>query len=343
MTRILIVGPSWVGDMVMAQSLVAALRQREPEAVIDLIVPPWSAPIGTRMPGVARTLVLDIPHRRFAPLKRLKFGAGLRSEGYDRAIVLPNSWKSAIVPWAARIPRRTGYVGEMRYGLLNDARNLDKTALVRTVDRFAGLAGEAGETPTDAPFPVLTSDRLKGWVVAEKFGLPADGKIVALCPGAEYGPAKQWPAPHFAALADLLHRRGFRTFLIGSRRDIPIAEAIRSLVAERNPAAVPANLCGVTNLVEAIDVFAVTAGVVSNDSGLMHVAAAVGRPVVALYGSIPSAANPPLGKRIAILERTLPCRPCFKRVCPLGHLDCLNLIPAAEVAESLAAQLEPAA
>jgi heptosyltransferase-2 len=343
MTRVLIVGPAWVGDMVMAQSLVALLKQREPGAVIDLLAPSWSAPIGSRMPGVERTLTIDIAHRRFDLLKRLRFGRGLRGEGYDRAIVLPNSWKSAIVPWAARIRRRTGYVGEMRYGLLNDARALDRTALVRTVDRFAGLAGEPGEALPAVPFPVLANDRLKGWVVAEKFGLPTDGRIVAFCPGAEFGPARQWPAPHFAALADILFRQGLRTFLIGSRKDAAISETIRDLVAARNKAAVPANLCGVTNLAEAIDLFALTAGIVTNDSGLMHVAAAVGRPVVALYGSTLSAINPPLGQRVAILERTLPCRPCFKRVCPLGHLDCLNLIAASEVAERLEAQLEPVA
>ena len=343
MPRILIVGPSWVGDMVMTQSLVAVIKRGEPGAVIDLLAPPWSAPIGARMPGVERTLVLDTAHRRFDLLKRLRFGHRLRRENYDRAIVLPNSWKSALVPWAARIGRRTGYLGEMRYGLLNDARTLDKRALARTVDRFVSLAGEPDKAPTGAPFPILISDRLKGRVIAEKFGLPMDGKVVALCPGAEYGPAKQWPAPHFAALADILFRQGFRTFLIGSRKDIPISETIRELVAARNKDAVPANLSGVTNLVEAIDLLALTAGVVTNDSGLMHVAAAVNRPVVALYGSIPSATNPPLGKRIAILERSLPCRPCFKRICPLGHLDCLNLISASEVAESLAAQLAAAA
>jgi heptosyltransferase-2 len=230
----------------------------------------------------------------------------------------------------------------MRYGLLNDLRHLDKAKLQRTVDRFVALASGPGEALPEVPLPVLSHDRLRGWVIAEKFGLTS-GRVIALCPGAEYGPAKQWPATHFAALADILHRQGFQTFLLGSKKDSVIAETIRTQAAMRNPDAAPVNLCGKTTIPEAIDLLTLTSGVVSNDSGLMHVAAAIGRPLVALYGSTVSSINPPLMPRAIVLERTLPCRPCFQRTCPLGHLDCLNLIGAAEVAERLQSEVALAA
>lgn len=336
MTRILIVAPAWVGDMVMTESLVAALRRREPGATVDLVAPPWTAPLGERMAGVTTARRFASVHGRFDLVKRIRLGRDLRSEAYDLAVVLPGSLKSAIAPLVAGIPRRRGYVGEMRLGLLNDLRRLDTEKTPRTVDRFAALADDGnGPAPTVTP-PVLRHDHEAAAALARKLGLGGTNRpAVALCPGAEFGPAKQWPASHFAALAGLLAERGYDTWLFGSQNDKPVAETIVGLAAARDKQAVPVNLCGSTDLLEALDLMSLTAGVVTNDSGLMHVAAAIGRPVVALYGSTSPAMTPPLATAVRILERTLPCRPCMKRECPLGHLDCLNLIGAAEVADAL--------
>ena len=329
MTRILIVAPAWVGDMVMAQSLVAALHARPGTTAVDILAPPWTAALGARMPGVGKAHVIPAKHGRFDLAMRYRLGRGLRDNNYDLAIVLPGSLKAAIPPWAAGIRERRGYRGEWRYGLLNDIRPLDKVRVRRTVDRFVALAAARGEeAPVTVP-PVLAFDPGHGRDVAARFDLALDRTIVALCPGAEYGPAKQWPATHYAALARLLAARGFRTWIFGSRKDAAIGDEITRLAG---PDAAPVNLAGRTELLEAIDLMSLAASVVTNDPGLMHVAAAIGRPLVALYGSTTPEMTPPLGPVVEIVERQLPCRPCFERTCPLGHLDCLNLIRAEDVA-----------
>jgi len=334
---VLVVAPAWVGDMVMAQSLVAELKRRAPADAIDLLAPPYTAGLGARMPGVHQTIAIGTAHGRFDLLKRMRTGQALRAGGYALAIVLPGSFKSAIAPFAAGIPRRRGYVGEWRFGLLNEARRLNKRKLSRTVDRFVALAGDPKEPlPAIAP-PVLAHDPDQASALAVKFSLARERPIIALCPGAEYGPAKQWPAAHFAALADRLAKAGFATWIFGSPKEAALGATIATLAAAHDKATTPINLAGRTTLVEAIDLLSLTAAVVTNDSGLMHVAAALKRPLVALYGSTTPDMTPPLGSRVKIVERTLPCRPCFKRTCPLGHLDCLNLISAAEVADAVLA------
>jgi heptosyltransferase-2 len=335
MADVLVVAPAWVGDMVMAQSLVAALKQRAPDDAVDILAPPYTAALGSRMPGVRETIRVDTAHGRFDLMKRVRAGRALRDRGYELAVVLPGSFKSAIAPLMAGIPRRRGYVGEWRYGLLNDARRLDTKQLKRTVDRFVALAAGRGEQLPVVTPPALIHDADRSRGVAAKFGLADARPAIALCPGAEYGPAKQWPAPHFAALVDRLTDAGYATWIFGSPKEAPLGETIAKLARARNPAAAPVNLAGRTSLVEAIDLLSLAAAVATNDSGLMHVAAALGRPLVALYGSTTPDMTPPLGDKVTIIERTLPCRPCFQRTCPLGHLDCLNLIPAAEVADAV--------
>jgi heptosyltransferase-2 len=335
MTRILIIAPAWVGDMVMTQSLVAALRRREPDAVVDLLAPPWTSALGARMPGVNRTIEFGAVHGRFDFIRRVRFGWNLRGERHDRAFVLQSAWKSAIIPFVAGIKRRRGYVGELRYGLLNEIRHKGKVGSRRTVDLFVSLADEREGGVPDVPAPVLTADLERGRALAARLGLSTEHPVVALCPGAEYGPAKRWPESHFAALAGMLARDGFATWLFGSGKEVETGERIRALAKPQNRALAPVNLCGKTNLVEALDLLALTAGAVANDSGLMHMAAAIGRPVVAIYGSTPSTIAPPLTADMRIAEIALPCRPCMERVCPLGHLDCLNLIGAADVAAKL--------
>lgn len=340
MTRILIVAPAWVGDMVMAQSLVAALHARPDTAAVDLLAPPWTAALGARMPGVGKAHVIPAKHGRFDLALRYRLGRSLKGEGYDLAIVLPGSLKAAIPPFAAGIPLRRGYRGEWRYGFLNDIRHLDKGRVKRTIDRFVALAAPRDEPAPPTMAPVLAFDPDLGRTSAARLGLALDRPVVALCPGAEYGPAKQWPAAHYAALAGLLAARGFAIWIFGSAKDAAIGDEIIRLAG---PGAAPANLAGRTELIEAIDLMSLARSVVTNDSGLMHVAAAIGRPLVALYGSTTPEMTPPLGPVVEIVERQLPCRPCFERTCPLGHLNCLNLIRADDVFGLAIRQAEGAA
>jgi len=342
MTNILIVAPAWIGDMVMTESLVAALRRRDPTASIHLLAPPWTAALGERMSGVVETHTIASVHGRFDLTTRIRTGRGLTSAAFALAIVLPTSLKSAIPPFVARIPERRGYVGEMRFCLLNRPRRLDKGRLPRTIDRFVALADDgSGTVPTVTP-PILRYDEGGARAAAKRLGIETERRpVIALCPGAEYGPSKQWPASHFAALANLVAKRGFATWIFGSDKDRPVADVIVRLASAHSEDVKPVNLCGATGLIEALDLMSLTAAVVSNDSGLMHIAAAIGRPLVALYGSTSPAVTPPLGKAVRILERELACRPCFMRDCPLGHHDCLNLIAAAEVADATAEIVDP--
>jgi heptosyltransferase-2 len=245
----------------------------------------------------------------------------LRSEQYDRAIVLPRSFKSAIVPFAAHARVRTGYRGEMRYGLLNDIRKLDKQALPRTVDRFVNLGLDPGERlPVPIPYPHLETDKANGLKVLDKLGHHRPtAPVLGLCPGAEYGPAKRWPPKHFAEVARAKLDEGWEVWIFGSQKDAPYANEIQALSGSRC-----LNLAGRTELVDVVDLMALTTAVVTNDSGLMHVAAAVGVNVVAIFGSSNPKHTPPLSSRAQIVALGLPCSPCMKRECPYGHTNCLQ-------------------
>lgn len=338
----LVVGPSWVGDMIMAQSLYTALRRAHPDLAIDVLAPAWSAGILARMPEVRRVLVSPFAHGRFDWAGRRRLARELKPAAYGQAIVLPNSWKSALVPFLAGIPLRTGYLGEFRHGLLNDARRLDKQALPRLVERYAALAGGEGEVIVP-PQPQLTVDPQAQQASLARLGLARDRPILALCPGAEFGPAKRWPEAHYAAVARAKLRDGWQVWLFGSAKDQPVTEAIAALAGEAAEGAVPIhNLAGRTSLEETVDLLACAATVVSNDSGLMHIAAAVDVPVIALYGSTDPGYTPPFSARARVLRLGLECSPCFKRVCPLGHLDCLNKLGPEQVLALLDGASSPA-
>jgi heptosyltransferase II len=327
--RILVVGPSWVGDMVMAQPLVARLQANSPGAAVDVFAPAWVLPIVRRMPGVAAAIDSPFAHGELALGRRWRTARSLRSRGYRQAVVLPNSLKSALVPWFAGIPRRTGFLGEQRRGLLNDVRSFDPAAVPRLVDRFLLL----GDGPIAAPMPHLESAAGTRAALATRLGLALAQPVACLCPGAEYGPAKRWPVKHFAALARRLADRGFAVWLLGSAKDAPVADAIREASGDACE-----SLAGRTDLGEAADLLACAAVVVSNDSGLMHVAAAVGSPVVALFGSSSPDYTPPLSGVARIVRHPVPCSPCFRRECPLGHFACMEDLSVESVlAESLAA------
>jgi heptosyltransferase-2 len=323
--RTLIVAPAWVGDAVLSHPLLVRLKQAEPDAAIDVVGPAWALPVYRRMPEVSQTLALPFGHGDLQLGARRAFARTLPA--YSRAIVLPNSWKSALVPWHANVPVRTGYRGEMRYGLLNDLRTLDEKGLPRIVERYAALAEPpGGELRRPVPEPRLASDRTQVAATLAKLGLDGERPAAAFAPGAEYGPAKRWPARHFADLARTLAARGWQVWLLGSAKDAPITAQIR---AQSGAACV--DLAGRTSLDEAIDLLAAAARVVTNDSGLMHVAAALDRPTAALFGSSSPEFTPPLSAHARVITLRLSCSPCFARVCPLGHTNCLEQLEPARV------------
>jgi len=329
--RFLIIGPSWVGDMVMAQSLFKIIKAEHNESTIAVLAPAWSAPVLARMPEVDRSIVMPVGHGVLGLRDRFRLSKQLKGE-FDQAIVLPGSFKSALVPWFARIPVRTGFVGEQRYGLLNDIRKLDKKALPLHVQRVAALGKRKSDnTPTlaDIPKPKLVTDEINKIAACEKVGLDPNKKTIALCPGAEFGPAKQWPISHFATVAAWGIEQDYQIIVMGSDKDSKAAEEICQKAKGTK------DLTGKTSLGDAIDIMSIASHVVSNDSGLMHIAAALDAHVIAIYGSSSDDYTPPLSDSATKLSLDLSCRPCFQRTCPLGHLDCLNKIDANKVIERI--------
>lgn len=317
--RILVVGPSWVGDMVMAQSLFKTLKARQPDCSIAVLAPAWSQPILARMVEVDEIVALDVGHGEFGWQARRRVARSLKGR-FERAIVLPRSWKSALVPFLARIPQRVGFTGEQRLVLLTERRKLDKSVLDQTVKRFVSLglsADEAWRGDFAIPHPQLTVDADNLVALKAELGL-GPRPAIGMMPGAEYGPAKQWPLTHFRALAERLIDKGFEVRVLGGPKDIEAGESIVAGLAHAH------NLCGKTRLADAVDLLADCRQVVTNDSGLMHVAAAVGTWVQAIYGSSSPLYTPPLTNNADIHTLALTCSPCFARTCPLGHTHCLN-------------------
>ena len=315
--------------MVMAQSLFISLKRLYPDCEIDVVSPVWSLPVLERMPQVRQGIALPVTHGKFSLSMRYKLGRSLRSSNYTHAIVLPRSWKSALVPFFAGVPVRTGYRGEMRYGLLNDIRSLNTTVLSQTVQRYVAHAyneSEYSASPLNVPYPELRSDRDNAESLLVKLGLNLEKPVVGFMPGAEYGPAKQWPIEYFAQLAVLLIEQGYQVWVFGSEKEIGLGDEI-----VRKAPVDAYNLCGKTGLVDVIDLIAFTEQVVSNDSGLMHVAAAMDVKVNVIYGSSTPDYTPPLSSSAKIFYRRLSCSPCFKRVCPFGHTDCLLQIEPRDV------------
>ena len=331
--KILVVAPSWIGDTILAQPLLALLKRKHPAARIEVLAPDWSAPLLARMSEVDAVIVNPFGHGAFKFLARRRLGRRLRgnaaSADFQQAYVLPNSWKSALVPFFAAIPRRIGYHGESRYLLLNQRHRLDVARHPQLVQRYAALAGPL---PATLPSPNLSSSVDQQRAARQALNLPLDVAPVIFCPGAEYGPAKRWPAKHFAGLAQLIATPQRPVWLVGSTKD---AATGAEIAAASSGAA--RDLCSRSTLEQAIDLIASARCVVSNDSGLMHVAAALGRPLVALYGSSSPAYTPPLSPLATIVSKNLECSPCFKRECPLGHFDCLNTILPSQVAAIIAA------
>jgi len=325
----LIIGPSWVGDMVMAQTLFRFLQELYPDDLIDVLAPAWSQAILARMPEVNRAIDMPIGHGVLGIGERRKLAKALISDQYQQAIVLPNSWKSALVPFWASIPTRTGWRGEMRYGLLNDLRRLDKPRYPLMIQRFAALALKAEQAlPEHLPEPRLVINPQQRSEVRERLNLVSDKPILALCPGAEFGLAKQWPIAHYAKVAEYALAQHWQVWIMGSENDAVVAE---SIAQHAGGSADIHCLAGKTRLAEAVDLLSAAQQVVSNDSGLMHIAAALQRPLVVMYGSTSADFTPPLSATAQKLSTSIDCRPCFKRECPFGHYRCLTELSAQQV------------
>ncbi len=303
--------------MVMAQSLFKLLAAREPGRPLDVLAPAWSLPIVARMPEIRNGIAAETGHGELGFGTRRRIAAGLAGR-YDRAIVMPRSFKAALIPWIAGIPQRTGFRGESRFVLINDVRSFDSRVLDQTVKRFVALGLDEGEAlPGELPQPALTVDPANQARALDALGIREDRPAIAMMPGAEYGPAKCWPLEYFTELAARLAQAGYAVRVLGSDKDAAAGEVIAA-----GSGAV--NLCGRTSLEDVIDVLASCEQAVSNDSGLLHIAAAVGIHVHGIYGSSSPKFTPPLTKSCDIHEIELDCRPCFERECPLGHLRCLK-------------------
>lgn len=330
--NVLIVGPAWVGDMVMAQTLFKLLIEREPELVIDVLAPASTLPLLSRMPEVRKSILAPFKHGEFNWRGRYDLARSLREEKYQQAIILTNSFKSALVPFWARIPRRTSWLGEMRFGLLNDPRYLDKVKQPLMIQRFAALGlPKDASLPATLPFPALQISKESVAQALAKVGMAFPQKpVLALCPGAEFGPAKRWPASYYAKVAQAKLAEGWDVWLFGGPKDRPVAAEIQAAAGQACR-----DLTGQTSLTEAVDLLSLAHAVVSNDSGLMHVAAALKRPLVVIYGSSDPRFTPPLSQQVEILSLNLACSPCFKRECPLGHLQCLRDLSADRVLQAM--------
>ena len=324
--------------MVMAQSLFITLKNMYPDCLIDVIAPEWSLPILKRMSEVNQGISADVGHGEFSFFKRRSLGLSLKPKQYTHAIIVPRSWKSALIPFFAGIPVRTGYLGEMRFALLNDIRKLNKSILKQTVQRYVAHAyPKHSQSAPNIPFPELQVDHKNQEKILVKLNLRLDRPVVCMMPGAEYGPAKQWPIEYYAKLAKLLVEGGWYVWVLGSTKDAVTG----GIIADSHDGNIY-NLCGETQLVDVVDLLACAKSVVSNDSGLMHVAAAVGVEVNVIYGSSTPGYTPPLisDDKKNIFYLGLECSPCFKRVCPLGHTNCLNNIKYEDVYINVARRYE---
>ena len=331
--KVLIIGPAWVGDMVMAQSLFKLIKQQRPEAQIDVLAPAWSQPLLERMPEVNQGITSPFGHGQFNFKVRKSLGQSLESAGYTQAILCTNSWKSALIPYYARIPKRTGWRGEWRYGLLNDVRVFEKQQYPLMVQRFLMLAFDKGEEQVVERVPVpkfyCTAETVQ--TALQKYHLePTAAPVLALCPGAEFGPSKRWPESHYAKVAKQRLAQGWQVWIFGSKNDGPVADNIQQMTQYRC-----VNLTGKTSLSEAIDLMSQADAVVSNDSGLMHIAAALSKPLVVPYGSSSPDFTPPLSEHVKIIKSDLECSPCFKRDCPLGHHNCMKQLSAGQVLSAM--------
>jgi heptosyltransferase II len=351
MTRSLVIAPQWIGDAVMTEPLLRRLSERGEQITVFAV--PWVAPIYRAMEHIAGLqAIVDVPFQHGGLQWQARRGLAARIHSgewgkFDRAYVLPNSLKSALLPWLAGISTRIGYTGEMRFGLLNkrlanpprDARGAMVAHYLALADVVAGVASQLGSDPKVASLGLGVRPQLFATSSSTLSINDLPHTYTVIAPGAEYGPAKRWPEAHFA---ELIAKLDHPAVLLGSAKESALCEAIRDVALRASPTQVVHNLAGKTSLAEAIHIIANAKDMVSNDSGLMHVAAAFGIPQVAIFGSSDPRHTPPLNDRAKMLwlkeMQGLDCSPCFQRECPKTgeeNMRCLNAITPSEVAGAL--------
>ena len=331
MTRSLVIAPQWIGDAVMTEPLLRRLHARGERLAVGAL--PWVAPVYRAMPQVDEVIEFPFQHGGLQFKARRSIAKQVAGR-FDTAYVLPNSLKSALLPFLASIPKRVGYLGEARVGLLTHRlKNPDNKPPM--VAFYSALSGEKDGLENDRPQLQLAPARMDAALAA--LGLQAGGYYV-FAPGAEYGPAKRWPAIHFAELARALDRPAV---LLGSGKEADLCDEIAGAAGPGKCI----NLAGKTSLMDAFALIAAAKAVISNDSGLMHVAAAFGVPQVAVFGSSSPLHTPPLSDKARVLwlkddpayQPPLDCSPCFQRECPLGHTRCLYDITPQRVLAAVSA------
>ena len=333
--KVLIVGPSWVGDMVMSQALYRALKQTNPHTKICVLARSALTPLLERMPEVDDILNSDFGHGELRLSERKQFGINLQDGNFNRAFILPLSFKSALIPWHAKIPNRIGWRGEWRNILLTDCRKLNKKAYPLMVQRFIGLAyPESAQPPDNLFYPKLLPKQPNQDLKLSRTNLSTKQSLLAICPGAEFGKSKQWPAEYFAEVVNRVLKKGWRVWIFGSSNDRSVADLILGKI-ERDLRDSCTDLVGKTDLSEAIDLLSLVSVVLSNDSGLMHVAAALGKNVIGLYGSTSPDFTPPLSDNKQLISTDIECRPCFERECRFGHLRCLTEIKPERILDAI--------
>lgn len=322
--KILIIGPSWLGDMVMAQALFKTLLQLNPNVIIDVVAPTWSLSVLQRMPEITNKIELAIPHGKLCLLKRYKLAKSLQQNNYTSAIVLTNSWKSALIPWLAKIKKRTGWVGELRFGLINDIRYLNKKKYISMISRYIALAYPANyklSNPLLNPImkPKLTTDPNNLMLLKTKFNINNNLPklpILALCIDAAFGLAKCWPEEYYIELAEHKIKQNWQVWIFGTKPNLSINNSSNLIL----------NFSGKTSLIDTIDLLSLVDVVVCNDSGLMHIAASFNKKIIAIYGPTSSEFTPPIADCVKIVNKNLQCSPCFARTCPLEHHKCMKEI-----------------
>ena len=325
--------------MVMAQCLLQTLKSREDNPAITLAAPAVTARLAHRMPEVGKIIETPFQHGRLQLADRWRIGRSLRGHRFDQAIILPGSLKAALLPFFAKAAVRTGYRGEPRWGLINDPRTRPSTKDDPMAARFVQLAFAADAAAVSTyPYPRLVNYPQNVARIFQSIGRNVtSAPIIALCPGAEFGPAKRWPEAHFVAVADHFLQQGWQIWLLGGQSDQAVA---RNIVRTSSDPEQCVDLTGKTSIEDVIDLLAHARAAVSNDSGLMHVAAATGTPIVGIFGSSSELHPPPLGRLTDAVSQTLDCRPCFARKCPLGHTQCLETLGPDRVIASLSALIQ---
>jgi heptosyltransferase II len=333
---VLIIPYMWIGDFIRCHTVVKLLHQRCPGRSVDVLTTNLCAPLLDYMPGVRRGIIGDLPRSRLALSQQTRLARELRAQGYGQALIMPRTWKSALAPLLAGIPQRTGFVGELRLGLLNDLR-WGERKLPRMIDRCAALAlPNHAPPPSNLPLPelVVPQSEVSAW--RERMGLTVDGPVVAFAPGA-VGPSKRWPSAYYAAVASRLASDGISVWVLGGPNERPLADEITANGMAQDLTS--------DDLRNAVLAFAAADVALSNDSGLLHVAAAVGTPSIGVFGPTSPWHWAPLNPLAAVIETGTPlsCRPCHKPICRLRHHRCMRDIETTRVLAAIHQGLTTAA